>query len=230
MHSYPQDSIQFLANAWWQPSETETIQRGSLVWAYIPFFSQIPVEIVSDRAQPEIHETAHLQARPLYANDRRPTMSSLPVAGLPRLEGADCYLAFRAKKRPCLVVGSVQKDQLPESITRGMTKSHGHAFTLITPYYSVEQKGRAGYTMEAAERIRHAGLNSLFWDILPFGDGHESILRLDQTQPLGLHHQVCEPAKFALSPEALEIVDQWLGWMLHESPPKIITDFRDLVI
>lgn len=229
MSDYPQDCIQNLASSWWEADTAKTVCRGSLVLAYVQFFSQIPFELVSERVEAENHQTAFMKMRPLFTGGRRTGAPPLPVAAMPRLEGADCFIANRAKRRPCLVLGAVERHEAMVSLTKGMSKCASDEFFLVAPYYSVEQAARAGYNELFVERIRHAQYNRFFWDMLPGPSGHESILRLDQTQPVGFHHQSYEPLGFRLSNDALRLTDEWMNWLFYGTVGENIRAFRDLL-
>lgn len=229
MTEYPEDTIQNLAQKWWEKDVGKHIGRGALVWAYVQYFSQVPLELVPERSEPENHKTAILNAKPLYAGGRKSAAASLPVAGMPRLEGADCFIANRAKKRPCLVIGAVDQVPVEFSLTYGMTKAATHQFFLVAPYYSTEQAARGGYNPEFVERIMHAEYSRFFWDVLPGSFGHESVLRLDQIQPVGFHHQAYEPCGYKLSREALMLMDEWLNWLIYGVSGENITLFKELI-
>lgn len=229
MSDYPTDSIQNMTDAWWEEDKSKTICRGALVWTYVQFYSQVPCELVAERVEAERHDTAFLTARPLHAGGRRSEACSLPVAGLPRLDGADCYIANRAKKRPCLVLGAVDRKPVAKTLISGMSKSATHEFFLVAPYYSADQQARSGYNPQFVERIMHAEYSRFFWEFLPGNHGHESILRFDQIQPVGLHHQAYDHFGYRLSCEALCLTDEWLNWLLYEKGGENLCAFRELV-
>ena len=227
---YPEDSIQYLAvNNWWEPDESKTICRGAIIRTYVQFFSQVPLELTAQRVEAENHGVATFVARPLYADARKTPSPSLPVAGFPNLEGADCHITNRAKKRPCLVIGSVNHKAIAKGLTIGMSKAATHEFILVAPFFSVSQEGRSGYNPEFVERIKHAEYSRYFWDILPFSSGHESIMRFDQIQPVGLHHQAYEHLGYKLSDESLDYIDEWLNWLIYGRDGERIAAFRGLV-
>lgn len=230
MNSFPEDSIQYLSESWWENDADPSIAKGSLVWAHVQFFSQVPIEIVPTRVSAEDHSSATLEARPLRADGGwRPPAPALPVAGLPKLDDADAFAAYRVKKRPCLVVGSTTYKPVPKVISAGMPKRSIHEFTLVAPFYSQHQSGHGGYNPEFVERIRHAEWSRYFWDMLPISQGKESILRLDQIQPLGLHWQSHEKTGFRLCKEAISIMDEWLRWLLFGVEEKTISTFKVLL-
>lgn len=229
MADYPQDCIQYSASEWWQAADSKTLCRGALVETYVQFYSQVPLALEPQRLEPNNHREARLIAKPLHANGKRSLTESLPVAGLPRLEGAHCFVASRAKKRPCLVLGAVDQKMVNRGLTRGMTKSSTHNFFLVAPFYSVEQSARSGYNPEFIERIMRADYRSFFWDILPGIRGHESVLRLDQSQPVGVHHQAYNHLGYKLGEEALCIMDEWLDWLIYNKPGETLSIFRELL-
>lgn len=229
MPSFPEDSIQNMTDVWWEEDQTKQICRGTLIWTYVQFFSQVPYELTAERIEAENHGSAILKARPLHAGGRRSDAPSLPVAGLPRLDGADCFIANRAKKRPCLVLGAVDQQAIERSLTHGMAKGATHEFFLVAPYFSVGQQGRSGYNPPFVRRVMHAAFSRFFWDLLPGGQGHESILRFDQVQPVGFHYQAYEHFGYRLSREALCLIDEWMDWLIYGRDGDNLHAFRDLV-
>lgn len=230
MPKYPLDSIQYLVQpSWWDVDPSRSLCRGALVWTWVPFFSQIPFQIVAERVDPKRHENVSFVVKPLHVGSRGGPDPALPVAGLPRLDGADCFLFYRAKKRPCLVLGGADQAAIENILVRGMSKSATHTFVVVAPYYGVDQNGRAGYNPAFVEYIKHAKCRQFFWDILPMGSQEESILRLDQAQPLGIHHQSFDHTGYRLSHNALEIMDEWLNWFLHDIDGEVLLSFRELI-
>lgn len=144
MTEYPEDCVQNLTSKWWLEDKENTLCRGALIETYVQFFSQIPLELIPERIDPKSHTLAQLKAQPLNANGRRSTANMLPVAGLPHLAGAHCYLVNRAKKRPCIILGAVDQKLVDKKLTKDMPKNSTHQFILTAPYFSVEQSGRGG--------------------------------------------------------------------------------------
>ena len=228
MSDFPEDSIQYLAPKWWTPATSTALCRGALVLAHSQYFSQIPVEIYPERVDAEDHHTAYLRARPLRADSRRLPEQDLPVAGLPRLEDADAWAAFRVKKRPCLILGCVEFEAIEGRLVAGMPKHKTHEFVLAAPYYSVSHEGISSYNAPFCDYVRHAKFSRFFWDNLPSPCGRESILRLDHAQPLGLHYQSYSHTGFCIDEKAMPIMDEWLAWFLFGIDGKEIAAFREL--
>ncbi len=229
MSDFPVDSIQSMTDVWWEEDPSKTICRGALVWTYVQFYSQIPYELYAERIEAEKHDTAVLQARPLHADGRRSESATLPVAGLPLLAGADCFITNRAKKRPGLVLGAVDHKVIEKKWAKSISSAMKHDFFLVAPYFSIEQKARGGCPPEFAERIMHAEYSRFFWDFLPGRYGHESLLRFDQIQPVGFHHQAYDPFGFRLSKAALKLVDEWVDWLIYDRAGEDLRAFRELV-
>lgn len=58
------------------------------------------------------------------------------------------------------------------------------------------------------------------WDSLPLSGRSESILRLDHAQPVGKHGPSYELTGYELHPEALDVVDEYLTWLLQGALPR----------
>jgi hypothetical protein len=57
------------------------------------------------------------------------------------------------------------------------------------------------------------------WDRLPLRSRDESILRLDHLQPIGKHGESYEITEHQLHEDALQIVDDYLIWLLKGGFP-----------
>ncbi len=89
---------------------------------------------------------------------------------------------------------------------------------LAAPYFGADQDGsRAGWPSEFVQRIKLAEYPQYAYDRLPIGGAVESILRLDQVQPIGRHHDSYELTEFCLTADAMDIIDSWLIWLVTGS-------------
>ena len=92
--------------------------------------------------------------------DRR-TKEDLPVAAM-ALHDDELWTAYRAKKRPCLVLVS-DVPAVDNKLRRGMPKRSTAPTVIVAPYYGSDRDGtRAGYNPELVERIRHAEYPQFF--------------------------------------------------------------------
>jgi len=214
--TFPDDSIQASIDPspWWIKQETKQLERGCLVAAFVPHVDQVPYTVIpKGRKQADEHGTAEVEIKPLEIKKPR-RYSSLPVAAMPIFDN-EILTAYRAKKRPCLVLGT-QSQPVEDAYRRGMPKRSTAPVVLAAPYYGADKDGkRAGYHAELVDRIRHAQYAQFFMDSLPIGGPAESILRLDHLQPVGTHYNSYELSGYKLSDDALEIIDEWLNWMLY---------------
>ena len=226
---FPDDSIQsiIVPSPWWEKSEGKNLERGSLVYASVPHVDQVPYTVKPiARSEPERHDKAILDIAPLRMKARR-TKEDLPVAAMTLFDG-ELWTAYRAKKRPCLVLGA----NLPivdNSLRREMPKKSTAPVVLVAPYYGVDRDGnRAGYNPELVERTRHAEYPQFFWDKLPISGPKESILRLNHMQPVGTHYNSYELAGHKLSENAMELIDDYLQWVIWGGVPEdsLILDYR----
>jgi fermentation-respiration switch protein FrsA (DUF1100 family) len=87
---------------------------------------------------------------------------------------------------------------------------------LVAPYYGATGGAkRGGFNQEFVERIRHAEYPDYMWDVLPIGGStDDSILMLKQIQPIGRHHNSYELTKYRLNPDAFDVLDDWVAWLL----------------
>ena len=229
--NYPDDSIQASIDPspWWIKHEEKCLERGCLVAAFVPHIDQIPYTVIpKGRKQAEEHGTAEVEIKPLEIKKPR-RYSSLPVAAMPIFDN-EILTAYRAKKRPCLVLGA-QTPHVDDRYRRGMPKKSTAPVVLAAPYYGADKDGkRAGYHAELVDRIRHAKYAQFLVDSLPIGGPKESILRLDHLQPIGTHYNSYELTGYKLSEDALKIMDEWLHWLIYSRVPNeddsFIRDFQ----
>ncbi|MDH4317943.1 MAG: hypothetical protein OEV64_06100 [Desulfobulbaceae bacterium] len=225
---FPEDSVQSLCDVWWEKDNDKKLKKGSLIYAFIPHVDQLPVTLIpKGRKNAEEHDKAILNITELRINDRRPK-EALPVAALSLNEG-ELWTAYRAKKRPCLVLATEQP-KVENALRRGMPNKHTAPTIIVAPYYGADKDGRrAGYNQELVSMIRHAGYPQFFLDKLPIGGPKESILRFDHIQPVGSHYYTYEHTGYSLSDEAVEsILNDWIQWVLYGGLPEgsIILDYR----
>jgi len=230
MIEYPDNCIQsWVRGKWWEPDESKTICRGSLVQVYVQFFSQVPFQLSVKRVVDRGHDKAFVQIHPLFTKGKRPETASLPVAGFPHLEGADCFIANRAKRRPCLVLGALDQKSFDKTWESIIPKAAKSRYFLVAPYFSTDPDGRAGYPSDFIERVQQAVYPRFFWDTLPAEDGHASILRLDQIQPVGFHQQAFDPLGYRLSEEACGYVNEWFQWLVTGQETEVISSFKGIL-
>ena len=230
---FPDDSLQSLIQPsdWWVKNVNKNLCRGALVFSFAPHVDQIPYTFEPiGRTQATEHDSAKVRVSPLRV-DQPLKKADLPVAAMP-LHGNEVWAAYRAKKRPCLVLSS-DSISVDKSLILGKP-NHATAPTfLAAPYYGVNQNNekRSGYSPEFVERVRHCEYPQFHWDKLPFIGGEESILRLDHLQPFGVHHDAYKISDYMLSPDAVEMIDDLLRWLVWGGLPEtsLIVEYRKLI-
>jgi len=211
---YPEDSIQNMIGAWWVEDSSFEFRRGRLIKAFLPHVDQIPKQLtVVGRVEATNHTHANFKIEPLRMK-QPPRKPGLPVAALPAFEN-EVNAIYRAKKRPALIV-SEGGAEVEKQLTLGKPKWQTAPTVLVAPYYGVTEGGaRAGFRPEFVRRVRRCEYSQFMWDRLPIGGSTtESILRLDHIQPVGRHHEAMEFTPYRLSEDALDILDEWLSWLI----------------
>jgi hypothetical protein len=217
---FPDDCIQSVVGSgrWWDEYRDNALCRGALIFAFVPHFDQLPYTFEPvGRADATSHTSAIVKVSPLKI-DQALKRSTLPVAAMPLHEG-EVWAAYRAKRRPCVVLGC-NHPTVESGLTRGMPKNSTAPTIIVAPYYGAKKGNRAGYRPEFVERVRHCEYPQFVWDFLPFTEGEESILRLDQLQPIGAHYGSYKLSGFKLSNTALEVMDELLTWLIRGGVPK----------
>jgi len=230
--TFPTDSIQYICDSWWEDCDKNKLTRGALIKAFVPHVDQVPNTLIPiGRKDAGEHNKAIIEVSPLQIKAPRPK-EKLPVAALSLHEG-ELWTAYRAKKRPCLVIGTKQP-QVDNALRRDMPKKLTSPTLIVAPYYGADQDGnRAGYNPELVDRIRHTEYPQFMLDYLPIPGPEHSILRLDHMQPVGLHYQAYEHTGFCLSAEAVELIlDDWLQWLFYGGLPEnsFILDYQKEII
>jgi hypothetical protein len=223
---YPEDCLQTFLNDWWVRSQATEARRGRLIWAFIPHVDQQLYHLVPEgRSEPTEHRTANYRVE-AFEGKEAPNESILPVAALPGYPG-EVRLLYRAKRRPALVL-SIGGSDVPRNLKTGSARHQTNPTLLVAPYYGADQGGATGgWKPEFVTRIRRCEYPQYMWDSLPFKSRKESILRLDHLQPIGKHGKSYELSEFELHPDALEIVDEYLLWLMSGSlPDGIVSGLR----
>jgi len=226
---YPEDCVQSVVGSddWWIESDSKTPCRGALVTAFVRYVDHDPYGFEPvRREEPSQHGSAIFKVVPLRVN-QYVQRTELPVAAMP-LHGSEVWAAYRAKRRPCLVIGSVSPS-VDRELTKGKPKHSTAPTILIAPFYGVEQDGqRAGYNPRFIERVRHLEYPQFLWDKLP-PDDRESLLRLDHLQPIGTGYGSYKLRGYRLGSDAIEIVDELVQWLIWNRLPEdgLIPMFRE---
>lgn len=226
---YPKDCVQHVVGSddWWIKSDQKTSCRGALVTAFVPYVEHETYGFEPlGRKEASQHDSAIFKVAPLRVGQPI-KRTELPVAAMP-LHGSEVFAAYRAKMRPCLVIGSVSPS-VDKSLTKGKPKLSTAPTMLIAPFYGVEQNSqRAGYNPRFIERVRHLGYPQFLWDKLP-PDNRESLLRLDHLQPIGTGYGSYKLIGYRLGGDALEIVDGLFQWLIWNRLPEdgLIAMFRE---
>ena len=213
---FPDDCIQSIVGSanWWTKNNEKKLCRGALIIAFAPHVDQVPYALEPvGRTDASRHDSAILRVAPLSVNQPL-EKTDLPVAAMPLSDG-EVWAAYRAKKRPCLVIGSTNP-AVDQVLTEGTPKNSTAPTVLVAPYYGVGRDSRrAGYKLDFVERVRHCEYPQFVWDRLPIAGGpDESILRLDHLQPIGALNNSYKITEFKLSDAALKIIDELIHWLI----------------
>ncbi|MDY0095687.1 MAG: hypothetical protein RBT80_23575 [Candidatus Vecturithrix sp.] len=230
--TFPTDSIQNIVDAWWENCGKDELKRGALIRAFVPHVDQVPHTLIPvGRKEAGEHSKAIIEIAPLQISTPR-SKATLPVAALSIPED-ELWTAYRAKKRPCLVIGAKQQ-HVDNASRRDMPKKLTSPTLLVAPYYGADPDGkRAGYNPKLIDRFRHAEYPQFMLDYLPIPGPKQSILRLDHIQPVGLHYSAFEHSGFCLSDDAVELIlNDWLQWLFYGGLPEnsLLLDYQKEII
>lgn len=216
---FPNDCLQYYVSPWWEKTEKTPRERWRLAWALVRHVSECPYTLdVIGRTNPLAHDNVDVRFVKFDAKNCRRTCSDLPVAALP-LRKDEHYSVQRAKVRPVLILatpGTVIEKEYKALLN---TKAH-HPLYLVAPYYGADQNGlRAGIPEVFASRIKGCAYSQYMWEKLPENNDKQSILRLDQIQPIEPAIMAFNCTHYRLSEDAGLIMDEWLQWHLSQLEP-----------
>lgn len=231
--TYPSDCVQSYIDdaSWWEKDDGKTLCRGRLVWVFAPHVDQIPMSLVPEgRTVATEHQTANFRIETLRIKDAART-TKLPVAALAHYPG-ESYTVYRSKKRPALVFSAGGPD-IPRELRSSLKPKWQTAPTmLVAPYYGTQAGSRSGWYSEFVDRIRKAEYPQYMWDKLPLAGDTDSILRFDHIQPIGRHHDSYELTEYVLKEDAIELVEEWLFWLMTGNLPdkSALLEIREVLI
>jgi len=219
--NYTDDTAQAYVSPWWITDNKRDFRRGRLIKAFLPHVHQVPFTLIPTGRDedPTDHSKIRYTMKELKLLDKN-DRSLLPASALVVPEGEN-ILAFRGKKRPALIISS-GGDEIQKNLRKGKPAWQTAPTILVVPYYGVAQDGkRAGFSEPFVERVKKAEYPNFYWDRLPItGESKKgSICRLDHILPLGRHHDSVEFTEHCLSEEAMEIMSQWLRWLIEKILP-----------
>ena len=227
----PEDSTHFSINPWWIETKDSTPAPGRLLWVYVPHVGQEPKALVPIGRTTEVrqHELADCEILPAN-HEKVLKRSTLPVAGLP-CHDKELLSVYNAKRRPVLVLATPQVP-VNNNEFKGKPSYMTASTHMVAPYYGTDEGTgrRAGYPQAFMDRVRHCEYPQFVWDMLPLHGANVSVLRLDQIYPLSTMFRAYEMTPYALSEEALAVVQEWMGWHFFGEVPKegFITLFQDM--
>jgi hypothetical protein len=219
---YPDDCVQKYVHPWWIEERADTVVRGRLLWTWVPYPEMKPYRLIPEGRgdDPRQHSRAQFRIETFRMGDPPQGIATLPVAALPMREG-ETYLVQRGKRRPAIVI-STGGLPVPKELRPGREHWQSARSILVAPFYGADPStSRGGWLEPFVERIRHAEYPQYVWDILPVSSSSTSIsiLRLDHVFPIGADPANWKTEPYVLSPDALGVLDDWIGWLLNDRLP-----------
>lgn len=206
--SFPEHCVQaWISEGWWVKSGSNSLRRGTLVRAFVPYVGGRQELVPTARSSPTEHRRldAELQGFHLSKKHRAPNP---PCASFPYFP-SERSAVQRGKIRPALVVSDLARYQERKETASWIKKPS----VLIAPYFGADPDGRrAGWPACLVNAIEHYKLPQYLSDSLPIGGPAKSILRLDQIQPLENSSNEFRFTGWELSEEAVNILDEWVFW------------------
>ncbi len=229
MESSSEYKLQDLVENWWIKSNE--VKAGSLIEAFVPHVDQMPYQFEpKGRTNPLAHQQADLIVKPLKVGELLQQVS-LPVAGMPISNPFECWAAYRAKRRPCIVLAG-PGDSIDKTLTRGMANHSTAPTLLVAPYYGItKSQKRSGFNSAFIERVRHIEYKQFLYDELPHSKGEPSILRFDHVMPIGANTKSYRSLGYELGNEAMQIFREYLQWNIFGGVESdaFILQFKEIV-
>ena len=206
---------------WWTVNKSKELCQGRLLKAFVPHTDLIPnVLIPESRGEATVHNKINYRIEE-FSDTNPPRNPKLPVAALQDFPGERKFV-YRAKKRPVVII-SLGGPEVPKSLRPGTKPKWQTAPTmLVAPYYGSEKTDlRAGWHGTLVERIQRCEYPQYMWEKLPINNPpRESILKFDHVQPLGRHYKSIELTDYVLCDDALEVLNDWLMWLIRNEMPQ----------
>ena len=212
----PENSLQGISGwgHWWERDATPLLQRGSIIWALVPFHSGMHIRLVVERKpdEPGEHHAANLIRAEQFTLSSPNVDPALPISALPSATDGH-YTLREVKKRPALVL-AVPGKEIPKPLTAGKPHSRTAPCIVVAPYYTALKPGESPrFSLELLELVQKLRFSQFFYEELPIPGGAPSILRLDQIQAVPARERdFYELTSWKLAPHALALMDELLEW------------------
>jgi hypothetical protein len=204
--------IQDIIDPWWIPADNTTLVEGRLVWTLIPFPDVISRGLIAEgRTEATQHDEAIYRIEPIDIRNP-PRRAQLPVAALPANRN-ERFLVQRGKVRPAILLSPGQPS-IPKAAASGSPGYLRRPCAIVVPCYTADGEGkRAGVPEALLQRIRQVEYPQFMLDELPIGNTR-SLFRFDHVFALGSDPKNFKAEPYKLSPDALLVVYEWVGWYL----------------
>ena len=182
-----------------------------MAWAFVNHIDQTPMTLIPTReSNPRDHKKAEYRLEKRKIREPRPA-GILPVAGMPLYEGEE-YIVNRSKNRLVLIL-SEGGPEIEKKLVKDQPNYQRYPTVLVAPFYSSYK-----FSSLFVERVKQCAYPNYFCDCLP--ERHESILRLDQLQPVGRNPDSIDHTQYCLSDEAFKIIEELIRWLVYECLPE----------
>ncbi len=211
------------------PTSTGPLQLGQVVWIIVPHLLPTPNVIEAVRQQTTSHETA--RARFTMMTDKHFTRrehKELLILNL-RLAETEEVVAFKAKRRPGVVVGRNATTFPVTGGTRGRRAHHEENRCVVAPIYGVQsEEDVSGFSGIMTTRVRHL-LYRQFFPAAPWTERRprkecadacslkEGVIRLDRLQFVMPSKPSLQQVPLKIAKEPLGLLQAWLWTYLHAS-------------
>ena len=232
--------LQYFGSKFYTPlDKIGTPVLGQLAWVPVPNLNPHPFVVEGQRVQDTSHQVARARWVPLNDNHfRRREHKQLPILNF-NLGETEEMIAFKAKRRPALVVGTgATLLGMPGEI---MKAHHEENRLVVAPVYGVRSENDlSGFSSIMMARVRHL----LYRQYVPLAawretraskthDGacslEEGIVRFDRLQFVTPSPPGCKLVPLRVSDDVLALLHAMLWTYLHAPPSDALKEMREVL-
>jgi hypothetical protein len=210
---------------------------GQIGWAPVPFLQPQPNVIEVERIESGSHDPVRAKFVPLRdLHFTKKSPKGLPILNI-HLGETEELLAYKAKKRPVVVVGT--RSTVLGSLGQEAKPHHEESRTVVAPIYGLAtEDDPRGFGSILSTRVRHL----LYLQFFPFAEWRETrhdlkgaswfnegIIRFDRLQFLLPSAPGLQLAPVRMAPEVRGLIHNVLWAYLHAEPSPELIEMREVL-
>jgi hypothetical protein len=230
--------LAYFGDAFFEPlGSVGSPEIGQIGWAPVPHLQPQPHVIEVERVESASHDPVRAKFVPLRdLHFTRKSPKGLPILNI-NLGETEELLAYKAKKRPIVVVGT--RSSILGGLGREGKPHHEESRIVVAPIYGLAtEDDRRGIGSILATRVRHL----LYLQFFPFAEWREArhdlkgassfdegIIRFDRLQFLLPSAPGLQLAPVRMAPEVRVLMHNVLWAYLHADPSPELIEMREVL-